>query len=180
MTFLDIDFSWAFALNSYVASSSILTPVAIFGASYIQYLILLVLFFITFKSRDWFRIVVLSLVAAFVARIGIKELVLQFIERARPFYAHEEIQVLIPSPLSEIFQSFPSGHTIFFFALATVVYLKDKKCGAVFYGAALIIGVSRVAVGVHYPSDILAGAVLGIMTGCLTYYIYKRFIINQV
>jgi undecaprenyl-diphosphatase len=180
MTFFNIDFSLAHALNNYVASSSILTPIAIFGSSYIQYFVLLALLFMAFRSRDWVSIVVLSLVAAFAARVGVKELIVQFIERARPFYYSDDINLLIPEPLNEAFQSFPSGHTIFFFALATVVYLKDKKWGAVFYGAAIIIGVSRVAVGVHYPSDILAGAVLGIITGYLTYYIYKRFIINQV
>lgn len=180
MTFLSTDFGWALALNSYVADSSILTPLAIFGASFIQYFILLVLLGLIFKSRAWMKVAALSLSAAFVARAGVKEFILIFIERERPFYAHSEIQVLISPALSEVFQSFPSGHTIFFFALATVIYMKDRKWGTLFYVAALVIGISRVAVGVHYPSDILAGALFGIITGSLIYYIYKQFFNKRV
>jgi undecaprenyl-diphosphatase len=180
MNILATDFNWALALNSYVANSSIFTPIAIFGASYIQYLVLLILLLLAFKSRDWTKVVALSLVAAFVARLGVKGFFLLFIERARPFYTHLEIQILIPLPMREVFHSFPSGHTIFFFALATVIYMKDRKWGAFFYAVALVIGVSRVAVGVHYPTDILAGALLGIITGSLIYYLYKQFFIKRV
>jgi undecaprenyl-diphosphatase len=107
--------------------------------------------------------------------VGVKEFILNFISRERPFHASGDITVLIPPPLDEIFQSFPSGHTIFFFALATVIYLKDKKWGLVFFLLAGFIGVSRIAVGVHYPTDIMAGVLLGALTGVGVYALYKKF-----
>lgn len=176
MSLLNIDFSWALAINSYVAESNILTNIAVFGASYAQYIVIVVAFLLALRSREWMKIVAVSLVAAFIARVGVKELILHFISRARPFYESSDIQALITPPMDEIMQSFPSGHTIFFFALATVIFMKDKKLGAYFYLAAAFIGVSRVGVGVHYPGDIIGGALLGSLTGFIVYSLYKKFL----
>lgn len=175
MNFLLTDFAWALSLNGFIASSDILTKIAIFGASYAQYFVIGALFLLAFRSRDWMKVVAVSLAAAFIARVGVKELVLQFVARARPFHELSGIQALIPPPIDEVFQSFPSGHTIFFFAVATVVYMKDRRLGAYFYLAASFIGISRVAVGVHYPTDIVAGTLLGALTGGIVYCLYKKF-----
>jgi len=60
--------------------------------------------------------------------------------------------------------SFPSGHTAGAFALATMIWLHDRKVGWLYLISALLVGVARVLANVHYPVDILAGAVLGIFT----------------
>jgi undecaprenyl-diphosphatase len=78
---------------------------------------------------------------------------------------------LIEPNISETLQSFPSGHALFYFALAFVIYTKSKKWGMWFFLGAFLMGLGRVASGVHFPIDILGGAVLGILTA----YILSRF-----
>ncbi len=63
--------------------------------------------------------------------------------------------------------SFPSGHATFFMALAVSIFLSHKKAGYVFIGFALLIGISRIVAGVHFPVDILAGYVLGALVSLL-------------
>jgi len=58
--------------------------------------------------------------------------------------------------------SFPSDTATLYFALVTIVFLENKNMGLLsFLWAMLTVGVCRVAVGVHYPSDILAGMIVG-------------------
>ena len=63
--------------------------------------------------------------------------------------------------------SFPSGHATFFMALAFSIYFLHKKIGYWFMLAALLIGMARIAAGVHYPVDILAGFGLGALVAYL-------------
>ena len=56
---------------------------------------------------------------------------------------------------------------MFFFAFSTAIYMYNKTWGAWFFVASTIVCLARVASGVHYPSDILGGAVLGAASGWL-------------
>lgn len=83
----------------------------------------------------------------------------------RPFITYPEIVTLIQHDSS--YDSFPSGHSTIFFGLATAIYLYDKRVGTVFYIFAILIAVSRVIAGVHYPIDIIVGAIIGICVSLL-------------
>ncbi|MCB2191079.1 MAG: phosphatase PAP2 family protein [Deltaproteobacteria bacterium] len=61
--------------------------------------------------------------------------------------------------------SFPSGHTATSFALAAWLAYRYPHMAVVFYGMATFVAVGRVISGAHFPSDILAGAVLGMLVG---------------
>ena len=73
--------------------------------------------------------------------------------------------VLDPEPLMDVptTSSFPSGHTSTSFACAYVISRLAPRLTVFVFVLAALIGFSRVYVGVHYPLDVLAGAVLGVV-----------------
>jgi undecaprenyl-diphosphatase len=70
--------------------------------------------------------------------------------------------------------SFPSGHTATSFACATVLSSVAPRWRAPFFVLAALIGLSRVYNGMHYPTDVLAGAVLGVLTALLLLAAVRR------
>jgi membrane-associated phospholipid phosphatase len=68
----------------------------------------------------------------------------------------------------ESFQSFPSGHTATAFALATALAMMYPHGRVYFYGLAVLVGVQRVLVQTHYPSDVLVGSLIGFVIAAAT------------
>ncbi len=89
------------------------------------------------------------------------------IMRPRPFSYPQGLlspeTLAIPLPMGR--WSFPSGHTITSFAAATGIFFANKKCGIAALVLAALIGLSRLYLYVHFPTDVLAGAVLGVLCG---------------
>ncbi len=86
----------------------------------------------------------------------------------RPFAVLDFIPLISQNPTT----SFPSGHTTFFVALALAVLVVNRKYGYWFLFGAILIGISRIVAGVHWPIDILGGILCGILS---TYIAYKIF-----
>jgi undecaprenyl-diphosphatase len=61
--------------------------------------------------------------------------------------------------------SFPSGHAAGTFAFAAFVFALHRRAGIAAFGLAVLVAISRVALGVHYPTDVMAGAVVGSIVG---------------
>ena len=78
---------------------------------------------------------------------------------------------LIAIPHSD---SFPSGHTATSFACATVLAVLVPRAAPAFYVLALAIGYSRIYVGVHWPLDVVGGAVVGVATALLLLAVARR------
>ena len=105
-----------------------------------------------------------QLVLAFALELTAYKVLKMRVSRVRPFVALPAVAMLIALP-DEF--SFPSGHTAAAFLVATVV---GFSCAALFFpllALAMLIGISRVYLGVHYPTDVVAGAVLGSVAGSL-------------
>lgn len=85
--------------------------------------------------------------------------------RPRPFVTLEDVTKLADRLAAE--KSFPSAHATFAFALAAGVALHNRKWGNALLAMAALVAFGRVAAGVHYPSDVVAGALVGLLAGLL-------------
>lgn len=92
--------------------------------------------------------------------IGLKNL----LRRDRPWLRRKVKPVIKPADRF----SFPSGHATAAFLFAALVIASFPVWAPIFYGWATLVAISRVALGVHYPSDVLAGAFLGTLIAGLT------------
>ena len=71
--------------------------------------------------------------------------------------------------------SFPSGHTYTVFAIAISVYLYGhKRLGLILFALAIMVAIARIGAGLHYPSDVVAGALLGLASGAVAYLVIQR------
>ncbi len=156
------------ALNGLAGHSAFWDGVIVFMASYLQYVLGTLLVVLALWPVRRIRMCVAAFGAAIIARLAVKSLILLFVQRARPFVTLDGVRNLIGTDAGENFQSFPSGHAIFFFALAMALYRYDKRWGYVFFAGALVMGIARVMGGVHWPSDILGAALIGMLVGWLT------------
>ena len=160
-------------INQFAGNWVCLDSFAIFFAKYFEYILIVSVFLVPlFYKKAGGKVIFQSFLAAILARFGIVEIIRHFFPRARPF-VENHVNLLISQNPNE--PSFPSGHAAFYFALSTIVYSYNKKAGILFFIVSFLIVVSRVFVGVHWPSDILAGAMVGIFSGWLVYKIFKRF-----
>jgi len=94
------------------------------------------------------------------------------IARARPYQSGETVALLIGGASGH---SFPSGHATVAFALACGIAPDRPVLGMVLLGCAILIAAGRVMVGVHYPLDVAAGAVLGAGMAWLIRQLLKRW-----
>lgn len=94
-----------------------------------------------------------------------------FIFSPRPFLYFENVRPLF---LHGGFDSFPSGHATFFSALAISLFLRHKRIGIIYIFVTLIVSLARVASGVHFPIDILAGWILGTLIALIFNLIFKK------
>ncbi len=125
-------------------------------------------------SRHYgFTIAVSMILGQIAGSLLLKNIVM----RPRPFNLPQGIlaadTLLISPPMGEY--SFPSGHSVTAFSSASALYFYNKKLGVAAYIIAAFIGLSRIYLYVHFPTDVLAGAALGIMCG-----FFSRFIVNKV
>jgi len=99
-----------------------------------------------------------ALVAAAVAMLG-NQVISRAWDRPRPYETHPASDHLLSAPSPD--PSFPSDHAAAAFAIAFAVLAFSRRGGLVFLAAATLIGLSRIALGMHYPSDVVAGALVG-------------------
>lgn len=163
---------WGFRLLNDLAGHNIwLDRSMVFVADNMGYF-LIASMFVLFWKKDYFKkIIFVSLGSAIVVRFALVAMFRYLIYSPRPFLVLENVNVIMNHQYES---SFPSGHATFYFALATGIYLYNKKAGWIYLVLAGLLGIARVFVSVHWPLDILAGAVLGIVTAILVNYLKQK------
>lgn len=151
-----------------------LTPIVEFithlGDAGIFWIALGIVLLIYKKTRRTGLIMLLCLLGAFV----VNDLILKpLIARPRPFDT-------VPGLVSLVYEdsfSFPSGHTSSSFACALpLALLLGRKKGILAYVLATLIALSRLYVGIHYPTDVIGGVVIGTLVSWGVFVIANKFI----
>lgn len=139
-------------------------------AGIIWFLITAVLFIKEEKKDHWFF---LPFLFAGGTSWALVELILKpLVVRVRPT---ELMGAIIVGTTSHDF-SMPSGHATIAWAMAVVLSRKEPKWKWVFYALALLISLSRIYLGKHYPLDVIIGAVVGWVIGSLSSTITKNHV----
>ena len=159
--------------------TAILKPITHLGDKGIFWILLTLVLLAFRKTR---RAGICSM-AALICMVLLNDVLLKhLINRTRPYEVIDSLSILISRQDST---SFPSGHTSAAFASWTALRLTipqvlDKKKARLFLILTLILAIlislSRMYVGVHYPTDILGGLVLGILYGLAGYALGKLVI----
>lgn len=102
-----------------------------------------------------------ALIASLIVWV-VTHMIKGFFPVARPFVENGNAVGTFTVPQSA---SFPSTHSAAAMSIAVTIWLHDKKVGSVYLLAGLLVGVARILANVHYPIDIVAGGIIGILTG---------------
>ena len=170
---MSLDIQLFYLLNNLAGQSPLFDAVIVFFASYLAYILvalfLVLVFFSQYPKREKLQIFWVTVISTIIARFGVTELIRFFYHRPRPF-----IDLPVNQLITSNEWSFPSGHATFFFAMATAIYLYNKKWGIFFFLATILITVSRVIAGIHYPSDIVGGALIGVAVAYTIFYFTRK------
>jgi len=91
--------------------------------------------------------------------LGVAHVIGSLWDRPRPYEMHPGDAHLLIAPSPD--PSFPSDHATAAYAIAIAILLRHRKAGLLALALATVIALSRVALGTHYPTDVLGGAALG-------------------
>ena len=139
------------------------------GNAGIIWIALTLVLLITPKTRRSGLIMALALIADLILCNGILK---NLVARTRPYDVNTVVNLLIEKPVD---YSFPSGHTAASFAAVTALYLAgEKKLWKPALVLSILIAFTRMYLYVHYPTDILGGIAVGIISGYIGFFIAGR------
>lgn len=139
------------------------------GAPFSAFVLFALLFFgdNTFKNIGIEIFISLSISQVIVHSLKI------LLSRERPYNILEQLNTF---GINLKDYSFPSGHSAASFSIATTLALNIPKISVVVFTIAIIIGISRIYLGVHYPTDVAAGIIIGFLTSLFVYLYLASFI----
>lgn len=159
-------------IHGFWGVSGVLNWFGVAFAEYLPYALACAAVIVIFRIKAWrvkmwtFLVAVFSLLVSY----GFLSTVIHYLyPRPRPFTA-----LGFTSPFAETSSSFPSNHATFFFAIAYVMFLVNRKYGYWFTALALLNGLARVFVGVHWPLDIVGGALVALAGFLVTLKVFPK------
>ncbi|MBO5163473.1 MAG: phosphatase PAP2 family protein [Ruminococcus sp.] len=129
------------------------------------------------SAKAKYRRCSITMLIGLIAGVLIGNLIVKnAVRRDRPCWIIEIQNMLIENPQDF---SFPSGHTLSSFCAASILFYYDKRLGVPAFGVAVLIAFSRMYLYVHFPTDIIGGALLGILIACLTVKVTNKYIFKS-
>ena len=160
---MGVDWSLLHSLNDFMAGHDGVEDVLLFYVEASEALFVATLFLVFLFARGpgrvvWRRATLAAVLSAGLALVAGK-LISEVVDRARPFVEDPHgVHLFAPHAADA---GFPSDHATAAFAIAIAILLRRRGWGIVALAAATVLSIGRVALGVHFPSDVLAGAALG-------------------
>ncbi len=152
-------------LQQFILRSPITIAVAVFLARWLIIVFPCWIAFLFFKGRGKDRHAAVEAVWSLMLTLVVTALIAAVVQRARPFLTVTDLDYpitrLIPAPLNT---SFPSGHTGAAVTMACVIFWMHRRSGLVAFACATFVALGRVLVGVHFPTDILGGMMVGLIS----------------
>ena len=173
-----MDWSTVHDLNELIRTHDLLEdPVTLFAsvAVAIYAVATVALWFVTRpEGARRLRLACASALAAAAGGLLLNQAIGHLWTRERPYAAHPHSLVLFTAPSHD--PSFPSDHATAAFAIAVAVFFFRRRLGVVFLAFAAAIACSRVLLAMHYPTDVLAGALTGTLAAVAVCTLGRRVV----
>lgn len=132
------------------------------------FILLAVILLIFKKTRKMGLAMLLSMLLGFlIGNVWLKNMFM----RQRPCWIDTTVDLLVRVPRD---YSFPSGHTLIGFECGVSIWLQNRRAGAAALILAFLLAFSRMYLFVHFPTDVLAGAVLGSVIAWVVYQLIRK------
>ena len=163
-----MEFSFLYAIPRTEVLDSFFLGLTRVAGSYGQLWLIIAALLLIFKGT---RRAGISVVIAYMAVYLLGQIILkQLISRPRPCQIDQAFALLVARPSSS---SFPSTHSAWAFGAATAIFMRHRKLGLAAYAVAALIAFSRLYMFLHFPTDVLFGAAMGMALGVLAHWIMK-------
>mgnify|MGYP003571522005 CR=1 FL=1 len=170
-----MDFDILYALNNIHTDllDKVMIGITYLGEKGIFWIGIAIILLFFKKTRKCGIFMLISMAIGVIIGNGI---IKNLVARPRPCWIDESINLLISNPKDF---SFPSGHTLASFEAAITILLHNKKWGIAAILLAICVGISRLYLFVHFPTDVLAGAILGTIIAIAVYFVSKKVIASK-
>ncbi|MBC2684689.1 undecaprenyl-diphosphatase [Bacillus toyonensis] len=178
MSFSQLNIDAFRAINDLGKQYSPLNSTMVFLAEYMVYFLGLIIMTYWFTQSRKNKMMIIQAMVAFVTAEIIGKLAGKLHLNYQPFAVLPNVNKLVDHAVDN---SFPSDHTILFFSICFSFCLVRKKARFLWFVLAFCVAISRIWVGVHYPFDVIIGALIGIISALFSYWLTPKItIIKQL
>lgn len=171
MSFSQLNIDAFRAINDLGKQYSSLNSTMIFLAEYMVYFLGLIIMAYWFTQSRKNKMMIIQAMVAFVTAEIIGKLAGNLHLNYQPFAVLPNVNKLVDHAVDN---SFPSDHTILFFSICFSFWFVRKKTGWLWLVLAFCVAISRIWVGVHYPFDVITGALIGIISALFSYWLTPK------
>lgn len=171
MSFMDINERGFRMINDLGKQYDFLNPVFVFIAEYVLYLVIIMTVIFLFSKKKRNKLMSICTLLSIILAEIIGKLVGYLHLNNQPFAELSNVNQLIEKAVDN---SFPSDHTIIVFACCVSFWMFQKGWNFLWVILAILVGISRMGVGVHYPADVIAGAMISIISVLVVYYFVPK------